>query len=129
MKMKLTDYAETLINVLDEKIDLSIVAENFWKILQKNGQIKDLPKVLALLDEAYAKKNNMSVAYVTSSEALNDETREMIIKNIELKSKNKVLLKEGVKSELLAGIVVKFCGEEYNFSIQNQIFKLNQHLA
>lgn len=129
MKMKLTDYADTLIDVLGEKTDLSLVAKNFWKILQRNGQIKELPKVLELLDEAYAKKNNMSVAYVTSNETLSEETREMIIKNIESKSKNKILLKEKVNSELLAGIIVRFSGEEYNFSVQNQIFKLKQHLV
>ena len=129
MKIKLVDYADTLIDVLDEKTDLSSVAKNFWKILQRNGQIKELPKVLELLDEAYAKRNNMSVAYVTSNEALSEETREMIIKNIESKSKNKVLLKEKVNPDLLAGIIVRFSGEEYNFSVQNQIFKLKQHLV
>lgn len=129
MKIKLADYADTLIDVLDEKTDLSSVAKNFWKIMQRNGQIKELPKVLELLDEAYAKKNNMSVAYVTSNEALSEETREMIMKNIESKSKNKILLKEKVNPDLLAGIIVRFSGEEYNFSVQNQIFKLKQHLV
>jgi len=129
MKIKLADYADTLIDVLDEKTDLSSVAKNFWKIMQRNGQIKELPKVLELLDEAYAKRNNMSVAYVTSNEALSEETCEMIMKNIESKSKNKILLKEKVNPDLLAGIIVRFSGEEYNFSVQNQIFKLKQHLV
>lgn len=129
MKMKLTDYAETLVNVLDDETDLETVAENFWKVLKKNDQLKVLPKILALLDEAYAKKNNMTVAYVASSEALNSETREMIRKNLEHKSGQKVILKEEVNPSLLAGILVKHDGDEYDFSMQNQIFKLKQHLV
>jgi len=129
MKMKARDYAETLAGVLDEKADVKTVAENFWRILSKNGQIKELPTILALLDEVYAQRHDMSVAYVTSSEELSESTKDNIKSKIEKMSGKKVLIKTTVNPAILAGIIVKFRGEEYDLSMQNQIFKLKQHLV
>jgi len=70
MKIPPSIYAKSLIE-LTESGEKNI-AGRFWHLLQKNKQYKDLTKILDVLDEEYAKKNNQVLVKVYSDEKLDE---------------------------------------------------------
>ena len=70
MKIKPQIYAQLLVEGLNSDSDIAKIAENLWHTLQKNKQYRDLPKILELIDQEYAKQNNLTLAKVYSEKEL-----------------------------------------------------------
>jgi F0F1-type ATP synthase delta subunit len=122
MKIKPNIYAQVLIESTDES-NLKMVANNFWHKLQKNGQYKDLPKIIDALDLEYAKSKDMLLAKVYSEENLLGDQLKSIEEKLEKDFKKKVILKNILK-EKLSGIVIKIDDCEINMSLEGKINKL-----
>jgi len=78
MKIKTTIYANLLLESLKDKPNLKKLAANFWNLVQKNKQYKELPKILDELEQLYAEKNGAKIAYVESGKELDKEELEEI---------------------------------------------------
>lgn len=127
MKLKPKIYAEALISGVDGTNTQKVV-ENFWLMLQKNGQYKDLPKILEAIDEVYAEQNNAVLAKVYSEKELSGAETETIKKKIEDKFKKTAIIKNIIKKNI-TGIIVKVDDSEIDLSAEGKIEKLKQALT
>lgn len=125
MKIKPEQYARVLVDSLDEKINIKEVAENFWHILQKNKQSRDLPKILNLIDEEYAKKNNLILAKVYSEEKLSDKQLTEIKNRLPLLSKERLgEVKSNKNNFVIKNIIDKNSGG-ITIKIDDQVIDLS----
>lgn len=115
------------------------LARNFWFVLQKNNQYKDLPKIVAELDKEYARENNSVFAEIISENKLSDNEMADINKKISVmlsgqptadhpKGEKKIISKNIVKENFGPGIIVKTDEMEMDVSAIGKIDKLRQQL-
>ena len=128
MKIKSKNYSLALIEALEANQNAHQVASNFIDLLYKNKQEKSLKKILDSLDEAYAQKNNMLVAKVFSSEKLTDANIDEIKNNLAKKYNKKIIIKNIIKKEKIAGITVEVDGIIQDLSLANKIETLKKRL-
>ena len=121
-------YAQTLVGTIDDKSDIKKIVRNFWYMLQKNNQIKELQNIIDAIPDAHAIKNNLIYAKVYSAEPLSIDTKNDIIKKLEIKFNQKIYLEEIIDSKLKAGIIVKVDDKIIDFSLTGKIKRLKQHL-
>lgn len=129
MKVKPQQYAEMLVSTLTDAkgAEVKSIAANFWKLLQKNKQYKDLPKILELVDEESAKKNGQVLAKVYSEKELTAEELKAISDKLSAISKKPVVIKNIVKSAT-TGIIVKVEDKIVDLSLEDKIGKLRKKL-
>jgi F0F1-type ATP synthase delta subunit len=127
MKITPKQYAQVLVESIKED-NVSDIAKAFWYKLQKNGQHKDLGKIIAALDQEYAKLNNKILAQVYSEKALDDEQLEKIGSKLKSQYKKEVIVNNIVNPRQSAGLIVKVDGTEINLSLENKITRLKSAL-
>lgn len=129
MKIKPQQYAQMLVESITEKSDLKKVAASLWYSLQKNKQYRDLPKILELIDEEFAKKNNLTLAKVYSEEKLSEAELNEIQKSLEVKNPNiRYSIFNIQKKNMVGGITVKVEDKIIDLSTINKINRLKQQL-
>ncbi len=129
MKIKPQQYAQMLIESVTEKSDLKKIAASLWHSLQKNKQYRDLPKILELIDEEFAKKNKLTLAKVYSEDRLSETEIENIRKKLELENSNiQYSIFNIQKKNLVGGITVKIEDKIIDLSVTDRINKLKQQL-
>lgn len=128
MKINSKNYSSALVEALTSNQDTHQIASNFLDLLYKNRQEKDLKKILDSLDDVYAQKNQMLVAKVFSSDKLTNNDADQIQKNLEKKYNKKVIIKNIVKKEKIAGITIEIDGKIEDFSIAGKIEILKKGL-
>lgn len=128
MKLNPKIYAQTLLSALEEKPDQAqTIARNFWYELQKNGQEKDIKKILELLEEENAERSGAIFAKVYSEEALSEAIIAEINLKIEKKFNKPAQIKNIVKKNL-TGIIVKVNDTEIDLSLEGKIQQLRTKL-
>jgi len=140
MKITPQQYAQVLIASMKDG-NVSDVAKSFWRKLQKNGQYKDLSKIMNTLDKEYAKANDKVLAEIYSEKELSNEQ----IKSLEQKiakeyssndskkfktdsshpaaSNNKIIIRNIIKKDI-TGIIIKVNGTEINLSLESKVNRL-----
>ncbi len=116
-------YAEALYETLNGKSDAErrdvIIA--FTRLLQKNRQIKVLPTILHKYEQLFLKKQNVRKVEVESVTPLSEKVK----KQIETILGSKILLREKVNPELIAGLTILVDDSTYiDASARNQINNL-----
>jgi len=131
MKIKSKIYAQLLLESLDSKTKLGDIAANFWNLLQKNKQYKELPKILTELEQLYAEKNGAKVVYLESREPLSQSQIETIKKQLNTKCKSlaaeNILIKNILKD--ITGITAKIDNQVIDLSVEDKILRLRKKLA
>jgi len=128
--MKLTPKIYALLLIESLKSDQpEKIASKFWYLLQKNGQYKDLAKIINRLDQEYASSLDMILADVYSAEVLDDEHLAEIKNKLEKRFAKKVIIKNIAKKRFIGGIVVKVNDVEIDLSIEGKIRQLRQSLS
>lgn len=127
MKVSPQQYAQVLVESIKED-NISNVVKAFWYKLQKNGQHKDLPKILSALDQENAKLNNKILAQVYSEKALSSDQLDEIKNKLKSQYQEEVIVKNIVDQDQGAGLIVKVNGTEINLSLENKINRLKQAL-
>lgn len=142
MKIKPQIYAQLLVESLKNKADFAAIAENLWHILQKNKQYRDLPKILELIDQEYARQENSVLAKVYSEKALSAEEieeiknklkkyssspREARVERFSTSSNNKVVIKNIINKNY-GGITLKVDDKIIDLSVIGKIEKLKTKL-
>lgn len=129
MKTAAKNYAKALIAGLDSGQPLSVMAKNFWYLLQKNNQYKSLNEVLALIDQEYAQKHDLILAQVISESKLSDNQKQMIRKKLKDRFGKDALIRNTIKPGLSAGIIAKVNGYEIDSSLDGKVKKLKTILV
>lgn len=126
MKIKPKIYAELLLESIKDKADTKKVAANFWNLLQKNKQYRELPKILSDLEQLYAEKSGAKVAYVQSGESLSDKELGEVKNKLEKTTGKKIIVKFEQKD--ITGIAAKIDNQIIDLSVENKILRLRKKL-
>jgi len=127
MKIKPKIYAELLLESIGSKADMKKVAANFWHLLQKNKQYRELPKILAELELLYAEKSGTKVAYVQSGQTLSDKELDDVKSRLEKSSGKKIIVK--FEQRDITGITAKIDGKVIDLSVEDKILRLRKKLS
>ena len=126
MKIKPTIYAQLLLEGIKGKTDKKKLVANFWSLLQKNKQHKDLPKILDALDKEYAKERDAVLVTIFSAESLGSKEEAEIKSKIAKKiGKKEIILKNTIKNDLI-GYIVKIDDEEIDLTINDRLIRLKK---
>ena len=143
MKIKPQIYAQLLVEGLNSDSDIAKIAENLWHTLQKNKQYRDLPKILELIDQEYAKQNNLTLAKVYSEKELaegeieeiktklinySSSPRETRVEKFSTSSNHKYMIKN-IIDQNSGGIIVKIDDRSIDLSTTGKIEKLKSQLS
>jgi F-type H+-transporting ATPase subunit delta len=128
MKISSKIYAQSLIDATTEESDLKKIARNFLDILAKNKQGRDLKKILNSLDEEYAKKNNAALAKLYSEKELSDSEIKDIKTKLEKRFSKNIFVKNIIKTEKIAGIMVEVEGILYDYSLSGKLTSFKKQL-
>ena len=127
MKIKSRLYAQALVE-LSAEVDKKKVAKVFWEKLQKNHQYKDMGRILDLMDEESAKKDNKILAKIYSQNELSTQEETTLKKNLEKLTKKEIILKKYLKTDA-TGIIAKLDDFIIDYSLEGKIQKLKSKLG
>ncbi|MFA6963326.1 MAG: F0F1 ATP synthase subunit delta [Patescibacteria group bacterium] len=127
MKIKPQIYAKILIE--SAKADnLKVIAKNFWHMLQKNKQYKDLGRILEELEIESARSEGKTIAKVYSEKPLDENEILDITQKLSAKNPNtKYVIRNTAKSGT-TGIIVKVEDKIIDLSAEGKIIKLREKL-
>ncbi|OQA04274.1 MAG: F0F1 ATP synthase subunit delta [bacterium ADurb.Bin400] len=129
MKVSPQNYAKALIASLDQTAECKRLAKDFWHLLQKNGQYKDLSKILSELDKEIASQHNMVLTHVYSDKLLSSEQLSDIESKIQHKYGKKAYIRNIQKQELISGIIIKVDDVEIDLSVAGKVNRLKKQLS
>ncbi|HOX41459.1 MAG TPA: F0F1 ATP synthase subunit delta [bacterium] len=128
MKIKPEIYAKSLLAALEEGKDRKVIAKNFWEMLEKNKQRKDLDAIFAILEREFAQKEGKALVSVESNHDLTNEELANLTKFTEKKLGKKPMFKIVVKPELV-GVVLKYNDTVLDTTLNSKLERLKQVLA
>ncbi|MEK9156234.1 MAG: F0F1 ATP synthase subunit delta [Patescibacteria group bacterium] len=128
MKIKPGIYARILVDILESGAPVKDVAKRFWYLLQKNNQHKNLSEILALVDKEHARKNDLILAEVISGAGLSARQKQAIELKLKERFKKEILIKNIIKPEIIAGVVVKVDDREMDLSLSGKVQRLKKAL-
>ncbi len=126
MKLSPTIYAQLLMAGVKEKTDQKKLVANFWSLLQKNKQYRDLSKILDALDLEYAKEQNALAVTVFSAEMMDSKQEQEIRIGLKAKFGNKEIILKNIIKNGLIGYIVKIDGKEIDLSVNDKVNRLKK---
>lgn len=127
MKIKPQIYAKTLLEI-KPNANLKQISQKFWRLLQKNKQYRELPKILDLLDFEFAQKNGCIFTKVYSSFPLNETEKNTITAQLKNRFKKEVIVQNIIKQGI-TGIIVKADDKILDLSLESKAKKLKRILG
>ncbi|MEI6499043.1 MAG: F0F1 ATP synthase subunit delta [bacterium] len=128
MKYSPQIYAQTLIEAVKDSKDCKAAAKNFWHLLNKNNQGKDLDRVIEALDEESAKLNHKTFVRVYSNTKLTDIETQQITAKLIKKGFAKITIKNIIKNNII-GYIVKIEDNIIDLTLENKVEKLKKVLT
>ena len=126
MKIKPEQFAQTLI-ASAKPDNLKLLAENFWHILQKNKQYKDLLKILDALDIESVKQEGKVLAKVYSDKALSETEIKSISEKLNTICKKPTIIRNIVKSSV-NGVEIVVDDQVIDLSLTGKIENLRKQI-
>lgn len=125
--MKYTNllYAQALAQSPDTTKDNKQVAKNFWYVLQKNKQYRNLRKILDNLDEISATQEGKKLVKVYTNKELDDVTRQEILEVLNNKIKSPLKIVEIIDKNVF-GVILKYDDKILDLSISGKINRFKQ---
>ncbi len=122
MKYKAKIYAEALVSVLLEKErDYKKISNNFFEILQKNGDLKKAREIMLLAEIIFHKKTGKRKIILETARKIQ---RKNILKDFFQEGD---LVQEKINPELIAGIKIIINNEsQLDFSLKNKLQQIFQ---
>lgn len=127
MKISPQQYAQMLAESVSEE-NLKNLSKAFWHKLQKNGQYKDLSKIIDALDQEHAKLSGKIFALVYSGTALSGKDIRLIEDKLKKQFQKEITVKNIVDKNQSAGIIVRVDGTEIDLCLENKIKGLKNAL-
>jgi F0F1-type ATP synthase delta subunit len=127
MKYSPKIYAQTLIEAVKDPKDCKAAAKNFWHLLNKNNQGKDLARIIEELDIESARQNGDVLAKVYSSATLTKDQSDKIQAELSKKGFKSVIIKNIIKNNI-TGFVIKIEDKIIDLTLENKVEKLKKVL-
>lgn len=130
MKITPKQYAESLIEALTEvsKNQRDICFDNFIKIVDSNGDIRNLPLIIGEIKKIFEDRSGVRQATVTTAVPISEELELSIVKKLESVFKAKIKLNSAVNPDILGGAIIEFDNEVLDESTRAWINGLKQSL-
>ncbi len=128
MKIASKNYAKLLVEAAESGQSLKSIAKRFWYALQKNKQYRNLAEILEAVDQEYAKKNGLVLTYTYSGTELPENQLRDIKARLKERFNKDVLVKNIIKNNITAGVVVKVDDKEIDLSLDGKIKRLKVKL-
>lgn len=127
--MKYTNelYAQALAQSVDGADNHKQIAKDFWYVLQKNKQYRNLRKILDNLEDISATQEGKKLVKVFSGETLDDTMRQRIIDSMKKKTDKPLKIVEIVDKNVF-GIILKYDDKILDLSISGKINRFKQTL-
>lgn len=127
MKYSPKIYAQTLIEAVKDSKDCKAAAKNFWHLLNKNNQGKELAQVIEELDGESARLNGDTLAKVYSATSLTESETKQILTKLTQKGFKSVIIKNIIKNNI-TGFVIKIEDKIIDITLENKVEKLKKVL-
>jgi F-type H+-transporting ATPase subunit delta len=132
MKISTSQYAKTLLELTENKSEqesLAVVIK-FVQQLQKDGQLKNAPKIMEKFGQLYNETHGIVEAKVSSRENLSQDILGKIKAFVKDKySAKEVVLETAVDGNIKGGIIIKVGDEIVDGSVSAQLKKLKNLLS
>ena len=102
----------------------------FIQLLVDHNRESHLDVMMQEFISLYNEKNNIAKVTLATATALNNNSRELILKTIKEKYKfSEILLEATVDSDLLGGLIMRIGDKQLDASIQGQLRKIENELV
>ncbi len=130
MKITPKQYAFSLIEALHgtSESESRVYLNNFFKIIEKNKNLKLIPKIIAEIEAIGDKESGITKAKVTTAVKISDETLKGISKTLENLYKTKVRIEEKTDTDILGGVIVEVGNEILDASVRGRLNKFRHKL-
>lgn len=132
MKVTAQQYAQALLELTEGKSEqeISAVVEKFALQLKKDGQLKNIERIMQKFSALFNKQNGIVEAEVVSREKLGAEMIKELEKFIREKySADVVAIENVVDADIKGGIIIKVGDEILDGSVATQLKKLKKTLS
>ncbi len=121
-------FPDKKIKVLRElfKAKLSELTYAFVEILVRKRREEYLAGIMKAFIDIYRGSKNIKVAEVTSATPLDVDTRERLIKKLEVQTGSSIILKEITDPTIIGGLLVRIEGVTFDDSIRKKVQDLRQ---
>ena len=116
----------SFLNSFLDKDDASF--SNFLSIMINNKKIYFLDEVYKLFNDMLLKDQEITVAEVETAFALTESQKENLSKSLMKQHAQKVLIKEVINQDLLAGIKISVNNEVTDYSIRNKLNLMKEQI-
>jgi len=117
-----------VVAVLVENTSVTPAQVNFLKLLAEYRRLGDLPAIAILFDTLQDKEAGLVRVHVTSAFPLEEATQRELVKKLQDKLKQEVLLSADIDPSLLGGIRVCIADRVLDASVKNALTQLYQDL-
>jgi F0F1-type ATP synthase delta subunit len=105
-----------------------VIAKNFWHMLQKNKQYKDLGKILEQLEIESARAEGKTIVKIYSENDLGETELKEIEEKLKSKFPNSSFLIHNSTKSNTTGIIIKVEDKIIDLSAEGKIIKLREKL-
>lgn len=132
MKITTQQYAKTLLELTENKTEKEVggTVECFVDVLKRNGQIKNVAKIIEKFSDEYNAKHGIVEAQIITKNKIEGKEIEKIKKYIQEKySAKEVVVKNSIDEKIKGGIIIKVGDEVLDGSVANQLRRLEKYLV
>ncbi len=130
MKISPKQYARSIIEAAggaSEK-EVRVLLDRFFEILQKNNDLKKLPKIISEMEKINEAKSGVKKAKLVTAVELSDVMKKEVAQKLENVFKERIILSAKIEPPILGGMVIEAGNEILDASARTMISKFKQAL-
>lgn len=131
MKISPKQYARSLVEAAggaSEK-EARVLLDRFFEILQKNNDLKKLPKIISEMEKINDAKSGVKKAKIITAVELSDGLKKEVAQKLENVFEEKIELCAKIEPAILGGMVIEAGNEILDASARTRINKFKQALV
>lgn len=109
--------------------DFDELTMGFFNLVTKNGREQLLPEIARQFHRLLEKHRDIVSGTITTSSALDAETKQTIIRKVSASFKGNLSLKEEVDPSLIGGFIIRINDKQIDASVASKLKQLKQELT
>lgn len=131
MKISPKQYARSLVETAggDSEKEEWVLLDRFFEILQKNNDLKKMPKIISEMEKINEAQSGVKKAKLATAVELSDVMKKEVAQKLENVFKERIVLSAKIVPEILGGIIIEAGNEILDASARGTINKFKQVLS
>lgn len=131
MKISPKQYARSLVETAggDSEKEGRVLLDRFFEILQKNNDLKKMPKIISEMEKINEAQSGVKKAKLATAVELSDVMKKEVAQKLENVFKERIVLSAKIVPEILGGIIIEAGNEILDASARATISKFKQALS